>query len=175
MTMPWLAVVMLRLALPAIAQGPPDFTGRWARVEASGLTDEWDVADEIAVRSEVFDRTATGAPMRAPLRELLIERRTGGAVRTETVTVGVRGGLVGGITGTGQPSRFRSENAVEWKGDRLLIWGSTTAIADDGTERVSERAQEWSLDTNGQLVIAVRTRAPGEESRRGRLVYRRVP
>lgn len=166
------AILALALVAPAAAQTAQDFSGRWLRVDVSGVTDGWDVADEVTVRPVVVDRTAAGAPMSPAVRELRIERRTGVTVRTDTIAIGIRGGSVG--VG-GQATRWRSEHAVEWNGGLLLMWSSTTDVADNGAERVHERAQEWSIDASGQLVIAVRTRAPGEESRRGRLVYRRAP
>ncbi len=170
------ATVALALFVAAGAQALPDFTGRWLRVDTSGDTAGWEVADAITVRQVVADgRTAADSPMRPFVQALEIGQTVGAVVHDETWTIGVGGGSVSGIGGPGQVPRSRTESAVEWRGDRLLKWNSTTVRADDGLERVSERAQEWSLDADGRLVIAVRTRESGQDSRRGRLIYRRAP
>lgn len=165
----------LALLAPALlAQTQPDFTGRWRLVSAAGVLDGWDVASAMTIRQVIGDgRTAAGAPMRPYLQALQVERTTDTGIWTETITVGIRGGVVGGIAASGKSPRSLSESAVEWRGDALLIWQRTT-ISDGDMERASERAHEWSLDGERQLVIALRTREPGQESRRGRLVYRRV-
>jgi hypothetical protein len=167
------ALFVILTLLPAAGQTDTDFSGRWTRVEASGVTDGWDVADEITIQ----DVANPGASGQVPfVRELRVERRTGGDVREETLSFGA-GGVVGGLTAGGVPTTpvVRSEWAVRWREGRLLQWSSETSRRPDGTEQVAERAQEWWLDGDGQLVMAVRTRPAGEASRRGRLVYRRVP
>ncbi len=101
-------------------------------------------------------------------RVLKIERRSNGTVQSESHTIGISGGMVGGMAfspGT------RSENhySAHWDGKALVIERGFSA----GPDYFSEHKEVWSLDPQGNLSLTVTDRSSDAESKTTNLVYRR--
>ena len=151
-------VVAWCLAGTTLAQGKPDFTGRWVLVDSANASPE--IARELDVR-ESFD---------APVTSLTVVRRSASGVRADTYRIGLQGGTVGGVVG-GEAGP-RTLYSVGWTAETLVIetgsyWDSPRST------RFEEHDERWALDAQGRLVITTIDRATGADSRTAQLVYRR--
>ena len=160
---------------PAIsAQDKPDFSGDWILV--SPVNGASNAPRTTTVRQSFKRESVKGTPIDPPLITLAVERRLNSGVHSELYTIGIEGGIVGGVvanSGTGlsgqsQQTRF----STTWDGDKLVIdIRYSGRPVDLGAE--SEHKEVWSLDPLGALLLAITDRNPGTEPTTTNLIYRR--
>lgn len=163
-----IAAIVVAMAITAPTQATtPDLSGDWMLVVASGATADAPPADTLSLR-EVEANSVPGLRMPPAGRALVIERRTGTAVRRDTVRIGIVGGVSGGVPG----AQSRSEQSVRWTDGHLVVW-QHESIERDGQTREHETTEDWSLDASGQLVLAAWAHRTGAEPTRVTATYRR--
>ncbi len=136
------------LAIVALlAQNRPDLSGRWIPVEAIG-----------ASQALLISQDATA----------LVAESTDGAV-----TERLRFNFTGPTQQDVRHANVDVTSTASWKGVTLSVT-STFTTKPDGIV-LSVREEEWSLDADSRLVIAVTTRRSGGQSSSRRTVYRRQP
>ncbi len=157
-----------------VAQTHPDFSGRWVLVGASG--DSVDLAHTVAVHATIVDTDASGRPMAPYISALSVSREIEGVAQTETLKVGLQGGVVGGVSGVSTAARPEMHNfwSVRWADDCLVIHAeSTSGTADSGPTDVHSRTEQWCMNAARQLVVAIRRAQSGKPPLNATRVYRR--
>jgi hypothetical protein len=161
---PACALMLVALANAAVAQGKPDFSGRWVLVTPrnEGFARELTVSYGIEERSRI----------------LSVERQYATNVHRDTYKFGVSGGGVsGGVTGgSGSVSAgatLETRFSVTWNYDRLVILTSRDSGPTRDSLSHTEYNETWSLDAKGQLVILATDRAPASAPVTTALTYRR--
>lgn len=155
------------------AQSLRDLEGEWTLIESVGLIGEPPVS--MTVRAVVVDTTVRGEPMAPFVRSLEIARTEAGTHTTESIDVGMVGGVVSGTAygRDGEPKGRRLETfaSARWDGQRLTRYRRWTERASTGELNV-ERTDEWSKDSDGRLVIRVRISKTGAEPDTATFLYR---
>jgi hypothetical protein len=167
------SLILLLLAAPAlVAQDKPDFSGRWVLVASKQPGAE--TPRTLSVRQSLVRTNVRGEPMDPYFKEISIEREFVSATRTETHAIGIVGGSVSGIVGTGKPAGSRSHHAVKWDGNALVFeHGSYTGDLPK-TGVWTERREVWSLEPGGRLRVTISTRGSADLSgTTTNLTYRR--
>lgn len=168
--MPAVAMV-LAASIAAAAQEKPDFTGRWI-LESPAPSDP-DAPRALVVRRSPARANAPGEPPPPLVGGLTVDRELESGTRSETLAIGVVGGMTPGLNEGGTTSGPRSEHSVRWEGDTLAIErGSHTGPAPE-TGVWSHRREVWSLDSDGRLRVVITTRGSAAEARTITLLYRR--
>jgi hypothetical protein len=177
MTIPRLvtsALLSFLLAAPALA-APPDFSGRWTLVDPghspSGAADRLLVSQT----STHITRTVRGGPMDGMSYTLVVERHVGPRVQTNQYDVGgIEGGLVGGIAAGGAPADVPYETfGARWDGESITIETSRGVVRGGSRLPQFDEKESWSLDADGELVLALTTRIDGAPPSTRVLVYER--
>lgn len=165
-------ILLLIAALAPVAQDKPDFSGRWILGTPAQPGPETPRA--LSVRQSLVRTNVRGEPMAPYFKEIAIEREFATATRSETHAIGIVGGSVSGIAGTGTPAGPRSHHAVKWDGNALVFeHGSYTGeLAETGVW--SERREVWSLEPDGRLRVTISSRGSADLSgTTTNLTYRR--
>ena len=103
---------------------------------------------------------------------LRVTRYLGDVVQQDEYSIGLSGGIVGGLPGPGGApgpsggSRFE----VTWRGDSLWIYKESYGPSGANIRR---RGEIWRIDERGRLVIEVETREKDEAAATRTLAYRR--
>lgn len=162
----FVANIMLLVASDTAAEEPPDFSGHWQLVTSSGVDER--AARELDVRRSFGGRLGT-------LEALTIERYTIDGVQSETLTIGIEGGLVGGMVGGGGASRqtLNTRFSTRWSGDHLIIMHGSYSGPTRDAGPYHEREEEWSMDEAGRLLIVVTERESGVEPKTMQHTYQR--
>jgi hypothetical protein len=148
-------LLVLSLAAVVAAQDKPDFSGRWELIAA--VPSRADAASRLTVRQPIARANVLGAPMKPTFTTLTVERAFGDRATTETLQVGVQGGIMG-------EGGLRTRFSVGWEDDSLVIAS--------GTE-TNEHREVWALDPDGLLIITMTETEAGHDSTSKRLIYRR--
>jgi hypothetical protein len=151
------------------AQDQPNFSGRWILV--SSTVADPGAARSLSIRQPVKTTNALGAPIAPYFLDLIVEREYADRVTTETHTIGVGGGLVGGVAGGGVS--YKSTFSVRWEGDSLVMerWSYPNEAPD--AQPSSVHREEWHLDSRGMLVVSVTDRSSDSEPKSNTFTYRR--
>src|SRR5688572_26971849 len=141
------SLILLLLAAPAlVAQDKPDFSGRWVLVDSEQPGPETPRA--LSIRQSLVRTNVRGEPMTPYFSEISIEREFASATRAETHAIGILGGSVSGIVGSGKPARPRSHHSVKWDGNALVFENGSYAGELPETGVWTERREVWSLDAD---------------------------
>jgi hypothetical protein len=146
------------------AQDGIDFTGRWILESPSAASAETPRA--LSVRQSLVTTNVRGEPMRPFFKDITIEREVEGSTRAETYQIGVVGGVVGGLGGSGR------HYAVKWDANVLVLESGSYTGQIPETGVWTERREAWSLDSDGRLHVVITTRSPTDALRTVALVYR---
>jgi hypothetical protein len=165
--------IVLACAVTGITRAPqdkPDFFGHWVLAEASGLST--DVPRALTVRLTVTRTSMRGDSMTPFYSEIAIDREFETTTRTESQRIGIVGGTVSGIAGSGAVGR-KTLHSVTWDRDEL-VFESGIYTGDAPDMRVwTERRETWSLDPDGRLGVAVTTRGSAQPPRSVSATYRK--
>jgi hypothetical protein len=142
------AAVLLGLAV-APPQATPDFSGRWV-LRSGAATPE--TARVLVVEQPITSRNVRGEAMPPAYLQITIRREGDAGVTTETHRIGVLGGSVGGVRGSGGRAPSAHQEAV-WEGDTLVFSGGSYTGNSPGTGTWTERREVWSLSADGTLTI----------------------
>ena len=160
--------------LPALsAQGKPDFSGTWI-LESSPSGPE--VPRTLTVSQTLMTTNARGEPIPPAFSTIRIARGTANDTNAETHTIGVEGGISGGIApgpdgpiATSTSTRFR----VVWEKQSLVFErGSYTGLVPETGNWTSLR-EVWSCDADGRLRLEISTGGSADAASAVALVYRR--
>ena len=164
-------IVCLLAAVPLAAEDKPDFSGRWT-LAATGQTPDA-VPLAMTVRQTVARTNVRGEPVPPFFKEISIDREFVSGMRTETHSIGIEGGFVSGVVGTGESAGRRAYHAVKWNGGALLFEnGNYTSYARE-TGVWAERRETWSLDSDGRLRVTMSSRSSTYTSDNITLIYQR--
>src|SRR5688572_24294751 len=86
----WLSLFVSLMAAGAAAQDTAVFVGQWVLPDPSDVAS--DIAEELTVRQASEGR----------LDVMTVERRSKGGVRSDSYTIGIQGGTVGGMDRSGR-------------------------------------------------------------------------
>jgi hypothetical protein len=165
----WLGLLVSVIAGPTAAQEKPDFTGEWVLMAPYGGA--MDAAPELSVRQWLEHKTSVrGVPIDIP--HVTIERQFQTGVRSESYQIGIVGGMTSGSISANVPG-VRTQYAVKWDGDRLVIETGRYSGPTRESGPYSEHDEVWSLDAQGTLVMTVTDRGSGTETRTTQLTYRK--
>jgi hypothetical protein len=148
--------LVLIIVLAAAAQDAPDFSGRWLLVSSEPSTQ--DAPRALVVQQARVRANVRGEPMKPFFKSITIEREFPGTTRSETRAIGVIGGFVSGVVGTGEPGGPRTHHAVKWDGNALVFEGGSYSGEAAATRVWAERREVWSFDPDGRLRITTTTR-----------------
>jgi hypothetical protein len=156
------SVILLLLAAAIAIQDTPDFSGRWVLAASESPGD--DVPRSLAVRQTLVRTNVRGEPMRPYFKEITIEREFATVTRTATYAIGILGGSVSGVVGTGKPAGPRGYHGVKWEGN-ALVFESASYTGDMRESGVwDERREVWSFDPDGRLRVTIQTRGSTDVS-----------
>ena len=176
--------LLLVFLMPSAARGQalavqdrPDFSGRWILASADPPGPE--ISKAMTVRQSLARTNVRGEPMTPFYKEIAIDRELESGTRSETHQIGIQGGVVGGVVGShrpgGPPSRPRGLFAVKWD-DAVLVFEQGTYSGETSQSGPwTQRREEWSLEPDGRLRVAITTRGSSDTARTVTLVYRRPP
>jgi hypothetical protein len=163
--------LVLAVAVPAMAQDKPDFTGTW--VLATPDRAAANVSATIVVRESFRRESVSGVPLPSPIVSMHVERHTAtGDITRDDFTVGIIGGIVGGGSSGATPARMNF--AATWDGDRLVLettWSGRPV--DAGTS--SLHRETWAIDRVGRLTVTTKQSIGLAEFTTTTVSYRRQP
>ena len=147
---------------PAASQPKPDFSGKWTLTHSD--KSPVGVAFELNIRC--VDPTPSGLPSPA-LTSLVVERHSKSGTTSQTLQIGLSGGMFGG---GGSVTRF----SVHWDAHRLVMITSGT-YSEPTLQSVTytEHAEVWSMNRRGMLVMTVSDRGSSIPSSTTTLTYRK--
>ena len=170
--------LLLVFLMPSAARGPapavqdkPDFSGRWILVSADPPGP--DIPRAMTVRQQLVRTNVRGEPMTPFYKTIAIDRDLESGMRSETHEIGIQGGVVGGVVGDDSSSRPHGLHAVKWDGTVLVFETGTYSGETSQSGPWAERREEWSLEPDGRLRVAITTRGSADAARTVTLVYRR--
>jgi hypothetical protein len=168
-----LTVLALFASAEPSGQSPPDFSGRWVlvRVEPVGMQ----AAGTLMVQQPIVRTNVCGAPMAPFYRAITIERQFADRTQTDTYSIGVIGGTVGGIIAGHDPQDPVPQTRcfVRWEDNRLVMDTGSYAGSSREAGPYTERTETWQLDDAGLLMVTVTERRSGIESASEVAVYHR--
>ncbi len=169
---PLLQAVALSLFVSALAhaQAGTDFTGRWTLEVPTQAPAETPLA--LSVRQSVVSVNVRGEPMTPFFRDIAIERALQDGTRSETRSIGIVGGLVGGRSPTGGPG-LRTSYSTRWDGNTLVFENRSDTESGPEAGEWTERRETWSLDSRDRLHVTIATRSSSDPPRTIEAVYRR--
>ena len=158
------------LALGAAAlQAGTDFTGRWV-LRSPAVAAE--AAPVLVVEQPIATRNVRGEPMPPAYVQISIRRERGLDVITETYRIGVLGGSVGGLAGSGGCVP-RTHHETVWEGDTLIFSGGIHTGDSWRTGEWTERREAWSLARDGTLLIEITIEGSATLRQTQRFIYAR--
>jgi hypothetical protein len=157
-----------------VAQTHPDLSGHWVLVGASGSPTE--IAQTLTIQQTVVDKNASGGPMAPYVSALSVSRDVDGVVHTETLKVGMEGGVIGGVappvSATSERPEARSFWSVRWRDDCLIIYSESYSSITAAGQSMT-RTEQWCLNAAGHLVVTVRGSQPDNEATTAMRVYKK--
>jgi hypothetical protein len=164
-----LTIALLTASTGAQTAAQPACAGEWVLQlsQPTGAT----VARRLGVVQTVTSTNLRGEPMPPYVSQITVERTGADGVQTETLRLGIVGGMVGGVVSGGvSPPANRSDWSVTWDGARLVAYRRHEAARGVA----AEHHEEWALDSAGRLVITTTTRA-GESRVVTTATYQKTP
>ena len=101
---------------------------------------------------------------------LNVKRHLGDVVQEDEYRIGLIGGTVGGLPGTGGGSRYE----VTWRGDSRgdFLWIYRETYATSGAN-IKRRGETWRIDDLGRLIVSIETREKDEAAVTQTLTYQK--
>jgi hypothetical protein len=164
------ALVALASTAPA-AQDKPDFSGRW--ILETRAPSGADVPRTLTIRQSLVRTNVRGEPIKPFFKDITLEREFASGTRSETLWIGVVGGIVPGLREDGSPDGAKVHTAVMWEDHTLAIERGSHTGPNPETGVWTERREVWSLEHDGRLRVAITTRGSGNGAKTVTLVYRR--
>jgi hypothetical protein len=157
----------LALVVVSTSQDKPDFSGDWILESASESARE--IPQALTVRQSLVATNVFGEPMKPFFKDIMVERKFESRAYTETLLIGVEGGVVPGRNPDGTSAAPYTHFSVRWEGNTLVIERGRSTEAAPRSGAWEEHQEVWSLEADGRLHVAMTT----VTSARASNVYRR--
>ncbi|HEX4565479.1 MAG TPA: hypothetical protein VH138_02565, partial [Vicinamibacterales bacterium] len=162
--------VVLVATLVASRQAHPDFAGRWTLDTPSPPLD---AARVLVVEQAVTRTNVRGEPTPPTYLHLSARREEPSGTTSDTYTIGMSSGVVGGIDRNGKRTAPSAYFETVWRGDALTFLTRRDGPDGPHTGDWSERSESWSLDADGHLRVEIETEAHDRAQQRTVLHYHR--
>jgi hypothetical protein len=161
--------------LPALsAQSGRDFSGTWILDSSSPSGPE--IPRTLTVSQTLATTNVRGEPIPPAFRSISITRTTANGTTADTHTIGVEGGIIGGIVpGPGGPiaTSTSTQFSVLWENESLVFERRTYTGSAPETGVWASSREVWSFDADGRLRLVISTRGSADDPRTSVLVYSR--
>jgi hypothetical protein len=161
----------LALVVISTSQDKPDFTGDWLLESASESARE--IPQALTIRQSLIATNVFGEPINPFFKDIMVERKFESRAYTETLLIGVEGGIVPGRNPDGTSAGPYTYFSVRWEGNTLVIERGCSTEAAPPSGEWEEHQEVWSLDADGRLRVAMTTVTSTGASNTVTLVYRR--